>query len=106
MTCSTSEKIEAGKLELDPSDFSLREVLLDTLQTLVVRAQAKGLELVCDIHSDAPDALVGDAGRLRQVLINLISNAIKFTIHGQVAVRVKVDDGPATRGRGPSFASW
>ena len=92
------EKIEAGKLELDPSDFSLREVLLDTLQTLVVRAQAKGIELVCDIHSDAPDALVGDAGRLRQVLINLISNAIKFTIHGQVAVRVKVDDGPAPQG--------
>jgi len=92
------EKIEAGKLELDPSDFSLREVLLDTLQTMVVRAQAKGIELVCDIHSDAPDALVGDAGRLRQVLINLISNAIKFTIHGQVAVRVKVDDGPAPQG--------
>jgi len=92
------EKIEAGKLELDPSDFSLREVLLDTLQTLVLRAQAKGIELVCDIHSDAPDALVGDAGRLRQVLINLISNAIKFTIHGQVAVRVKVDDGPAPQG--------
>ena len=92
------EKIEAGKLELDLSDFSLREVLLDTLQTLVVRAQAKGIELVCDIHSDAPDALVGDAGRLRQVLINLIGNAIKFTIHGQVAVRVKVDDGPAPQG--------
>ncbi|MGZ3301476.1 MAG: ATP-binding protein [Isosphaeraceae bacterium] len=92
------EKIEAGKLELDPSDFSLREVLLDTLQTMVVRAQAKGIELVCDIHPDAPDALVGDAGRLRQVLINLISNAIKFTIHGQVAVRVKVDDGPAPQG--------
>ena len=69
-------KIEAGKLELDPSDFSLPEALIDTVQTLVVRAQAKGIELVCDIHSDAPDALVGDAGRLRQVLLNLISSTV------------------------------
>ena len=89
-------KIEAGKLELNPSDFSLRGALFDTVRTLVARARSKGLELVCDVQPDVPDALVGDAGRLRQVLLNLIGNAIKFTKHGEVAVRVEVADGPAT----------
>ena len=68
------------------------------MRTLVVRAQAKGLELVCDVHPDAPDALVGDAGRLRQVLLNLIGNAIKFTKQGEVAVRVEVAEGTASEG--------
>ena len=89
-------KIEAGKLELNPSDFSLRGALSDTVRTLVARARSKGLELVCDVQPDVPDALVGDAGRLRQVLLNLIGNAIKFTKQGEVAVRVEVADGPAT----------
>src|SRR5262249_16639950 len=69
-------KIEAGKLELDPTEFSLRSALGDTMRALAVRAHRKGLELVCHIHPDAPDALVGDAGRLRQVLLNLVGNAI------------------------------
>ena len=76
-------KIEAGKLELDPADFSLRAALGDTLRALAVRAHKKGLELVCHVQPDVPDALVGDAGRLRQVLLNLVGNAIKFTEHGR-----------------------
>src|SRR4030095_3364966 len=61
-------KIEAGKLELDPADFSLRAAVGDTLRALAVRAHRKGLGLACTIQPDVPDALVGDAGRLRQVL--------------------------------------
>ena len=82
-------KIEAGKLELDPADFSLRAALGDTLRALAVRAHKKGLELVCHVQPDVPDALVGDAGRLRQVLLNLVGNAIKFTEEGEVVVRVE-----------------
>ncbi len=82
-------KIEAGKLELDLADLSLRSVVGDTLQTLAVRAHRKGLELVCNIQPDIPDTLVGDAGRLRQVLLNLVGNAIKFTDMGEVVVRVE-----------------
>ena len=84
-------KIEAGKLELDPADFSLRAALGDTLRTLAMRAHKKGLELVSHVQPDVPDALVGDAGRLRQVLLNLVGNAIKFTEVGEVVVRVSVD---------------
>jgi two-component system, sensor histidine kinase and response regulator len=83
-------KIEAGKLELDPADFSLRAVLQEPLRALAVRAHRKGLELVCHVLPEVPDALVGDAGRLRQVLLNLIGNAIKFTEHGEVVLRVEV----------------
>jgi two-component system sensor histidine kinase/response regulator len=81
-------KIEAGKLELDAGDFSLRAAVGDTLRALAVRAHRKGLELVGDVQSDVPDALIGDAGRLRQVLLNLVSNAIKFTENGEVVVQV------------------
>jgi predicted ATPase/signal transduction histidine kinase/CheY-like chemotaxis protein/GAF domain-containing protein/HPt (histidine-containing phosphotransfer) domain-containing protein len=83
-------KIEAGKLELDLADFSLRAALGDTLRTLAMRAHTKGLELVSHVQPDVPDALVGDAGRLRQVLLNLVDNAIKFTKEGEVVVRVHV----------------
>ena len=89
-------KIEAGKLELDPADFSLRAALGDTLRALAVRAHRKGLELVCHVQPDVPDALVGDAGRLRQVLLNLVGNAIKFTDDGEVVVRA---ESPGDRGR-------
>src|SRR5438477_951270 len=83
-------KIEAGKLELDPADFSLRAAVGDTLRALATRAHKKGLELACNVQPDVPDALVGDAGRLRQVLVNLVGNALKFTEHGEVVVRVEV----------------
>ena len=93
-------KIEAGKLELDPADFSLRAALGDTLRALAMRAHKKGLELVCHVQPDVPDALVGDAGRLRQVLLNLVGNAIKFTDEGEVVVRVEAAADPAPDGRG------
>ncbi|MBV8400707.1 MAG: PAS domain S-box protein, partial [Acetobacteraceae bacterium] len=82
-------KIEAGKLELDVADFRLRAVVGNTLQALAVRAHKKGLELVCQVQADVPDALIGDAGRLRQVLLNLVGNAIKFTDQGEVVVRIE-----------------
>jgi methyl-accepting chemotaxis protein len=75
-------KIEAGKLDLDPIDFNLRDALGDTLKTLGMRAQAKGLELACHITPEVPDDLTGDPGRLRQIVLNLVGNAIKFTEKG------------------------
>ena len=83
-------KIEAGKLELDPAPFDLREVLGDALKTLALRAHQKGLELNCRIDPDAPRVLVGDAGRLRQVVLNLAGNAVKFTDRGEVTLNVAV----------------
>jgi CheY-like chemotaxis protein len=82
-------KIEAGKLELAPEDFSLRAAVGDTVRALAVRAHKKGLELIYHVQPEVPDALVGDAGRLRQVLLNLVGNAIKFTDEGEVVVTVK-----------------
>jgi signal transduction histidine kinase/ligand-binding sensor domain-containing protein/CheY-like chemotaxis protein len=79
-------KIEAGKLDLDRRDFSLRETLRGSMDVLAARAHEKGLKLVCDIQAEVPDRLVGDAGRLRQVLLNLLGNAIKFTEHGEVTI--------------------
>src|SRR5262245_60247204 len=87
-------KIEAGKLELNPADFSLRGAVGDTLRALAVRAHKKGLELTCQVQPDVPDALVGDAGRLRQVLLNLVGNAIKFTEQGEVVINVTSETGP------------
>src|SRR5438094_931396 len=91
-------KIEAGKRELDPAAFSLRAAVGDTLRALAVRAHNKGLELISQVQPDVPDALVGDAGRLRQVLLNLVGNAIKFTDEGEVVVRVEAAGGPAPEG--------
>src|SRR4051794_12474774 len=82
-------KIEAGRLELDPADFSLRAAVGDTLRALPVRAHMKGLELIYQVQSDVPDAVVGDAGRLRQILLNPVGNAIKFTERGEVVVLVE-----------------
>ncbi|MGH9759876.1 MAG: response regulator, partial [Blastocatellia bacterium] len=82
-------KIEAGKLELDSSDFRLRRCLESSTRVLALRADAKDIELVCDVDADVPDDLVGDSGRLRQILVNLIGNAIKFTERGEVVVRVR-----------------
>ena len=82
-------KIEAGKLDIDPVPFSLREAVGDTLKSLAIRAHAKGLELACDIRPEVPDLALGDAHRLRQVLTNLVGNAVKFTEEGEVVVRAE-----------------
>jgi signal transduction histidine kinase/DNA-binding response OmpR family regulator len=81
-------KIEARKLDIDVIDFDLRYAIADTLRTLAPRAHAKGLELACDISPDVPPAVGGDPSRLRQILVNLIGNAVKFTERGEVVVRV------------------
>ncbi len=85
-------KIEAGKLELETIEFGLREVIEETIEILGVRARAKGMELKCVIESSVPAAVRGDPVRLRQVLVNLAGNAIKFTESGEVAVRVRAVD--------------
>ena len=84
-------KIEAGKFDLDPVDFDLRSMLDDTLHGLALRAHKKGLEVGCDVPQEVPEVLVGDPTRLRQVIVNLVGNAIKFTSTGEVFVRVRVD---------------
>jgi two-component system sensor histidine kinase/response regulator len=82
-------KIEAGKLELDPRPFSLQKSVADTMKSLALQSHHKQLELVSTISDDIPAALVGDAGRLRQVLLNLVGNAVKFTEAGKVQVDVR-----------------
>jgi two-component system sensor histidine kinase/response regulator len=81
-------RIEAGKLELAPAPFDLRELVGDTLRTLGVRAHQKGLELVGRVAPELPEVVTGDAARLRQVVVNLVGNAIKFTARGEVLVEV------------------
>ncbi len=83
-------KIEAGKLDLETLDFDLQPLLDDLAAMLSVRAHDKGLELVCTVEPDVPARLRGDPGRLRQILLNLTGNAIKFTATGQVAVTVSL----------------
>ncbi len=82
-------KIEAGKLDMECLPFDLRESVSETMRILSFRAHQKGLELVCDLDPDIPASLEGDAGRIRQILINLVGNAIKFTTEGEIVVRVK-----------------
>jgi signal transduction histidine kinase/CheY-like chemotaxis protein/HPt (histidine-containing phosphotransfer) domain-containing protein len=82
-------KMEAGKLLLDPAPFALRAHLGTTMKTLALRAHQKGLELAYDVHPDVPDILYGDTGRLRQILVNLVGNAIKFTEQGEVVVDIQ-----------------
>ena len=84
-------KIEAGRLQLDPIDFDLRDCVGGTVKALSMRAEQKNLELACDIDADVPNALIGDPGRLRQILVNLIANAIKFTERGEVVVHVQIE---------------
>ncbi|PQO25652.1 hypothetical protein C5Y96_22795 [Blastopirellula marina] len=84
-------KIEAGKLELSPYEFELRDHLDDTVGLLALKANSKGIELACHVLNSVPDLLIGDAGRLRQVVVNLLGNAIKFTSEGEVIMRVEVD---------------
>ncbi|MHB0959478.1 MAG: response regulator [Pirellulaceae bacterium] len=82
-------KIEAGRLEMETRDFSLRDNLDETVAALSLRAHEKGLELADEVAPDVPDALVGDPGRLRQIVVNLVGNAVKFTDRGEVVVRVE-----------------
>ena len=82
-------KIEAGKLELEHTEFSIRELLGEALTILAPRAHSKGLELLLHIRPEVPDMLVGDPHRLRQIVVNLVGNALKFTERGDVMVRVE-----------------
>ena len=84
-------KIEAGKIDIETIGFDLRECVETTLKTLALRADEKGLELLCDIGDDVPATVRGDSVRLGQMLVNLVGNAIKFTSEGQVAVKVEVE---------------
>jgi signal transduction histidine kinase/CheY-like chemotaxis protein len=86
-------RIEARQLQLDPVQFLLRESLGDAMGTLTMRAEQKGLELACHISADTPNELIGDAGRLRQVVLNLVGNAIKFTHGGEVVVGITTESG-------------
>jgi two-component system, sensor histidine kinase and response regulator len=81
-------KIEAGKLVLDERAFDLREHLGDTMKSFALRAHHKGLELACQIAPDVPEVVVGDPHRLRQIIVNLVGNAVKFTDRGEIVVRV------------------
>jgi signal transduction histidine kinase/CheY-like chemotaxis protein len=82
-------KIEAGKLDMETIDFNLRHNLDDAMKAMSIRAHQKGLELVYDILPDVPEALLGDPTRLRQILLNLVGNAVKFTAQGEVVLRVE-----------------
>jgi DNA-binding response OmpR family regulator len=84
-------KVEAGRLELERLAFSLADTLTDSVRTLSTKASAKGLDLVCQIRPEVPDRLIGDPGRLRQIVLNLVGNAIKFSEHGEVTVEVRVE---------------
>ena len=88
-------KIEAGKLELESIDFRLSSLLDETMAGMAFRAHAKGLELIHELRSGVPDGLIGDPARLRQVLVNLIGNAIKFTDKGEIVVTVETQSASA-----------
>jgi CheY-like chemotaxis protein/nitrogen-specific signal transduction histidine kinase len=91
-------KIEAGKLDIDPVDFDARLLVEDVVSLMAAPAQAKGLEIAAVVHPAIPPALRGDVHRIRQVLTNLVSNAVKFTERGEVVVEIGV--GPAEEGSG------
>jgi two-component system sensor histidine kinase/response regulator len=84
-------KIEAGKLELAPMQFSLRDCIADTMTTMAIGADNKGFELVYSIPSNIPDSVIGDPGRIRQILVNLLGNAIKFTAKGEIALSAELE---------------
>ena len=85
-------KVEAGKLELEQLDVDLRDTFEDVARLLSIQAHAKGLELTAQIDAKLPDLVKGDAGRIRQILLNLAGNAIKFTAQGEVSLEIKVLD--------------
>ena len=85
-------KIEANKLDIDPIEFNLRGSLAETMKAVALPAHQKGLELACDVDATVPEAVVGDPVRLRQVLVNLLGNAIKFTDTGEVVARISLEE--------------
>ncbi|MFO0926739.1 MAG: response regulator [Gemmataceae bacterium] len=91
-------KIEARKLHLDAVPFHLGDVVCDTARALAIRAQQKGVEVACQVSAGVPAHVVGDPGRLQQVLVNLMGNAVKFTEKGEVVVRVTTADDPSPTG--------
>jgi PAS domain S-box-containing protein len=93
-------KIEAGRVDLEAVDFDLRDNIEATLKTLSVRAHQKGLELHCDFDAQVPDTVKGDSSRLRQIVLNLVGNALKFTERGEVKVSVQAEPGDA---KGPNL---
>jgi PAS domain S-box-containing protein len=90
-----SSRMEAGKIELDPIEFHPRETIGDTARAVALKAHQKGLELIVDIDAVVPEALRGDPGRLRQILVNLLGNAVKFTQQGEVVLRVTTETATA-----------
>ncbi|MGD0908735.1 MAG: response regulator, partial [Candidatus Acidiferrales bacterium] len=84
-------KIEAGKIDLEAVDFDLRDCMESTLRILALRADQKGLELLCEVAPDIPEFVRGDSTRLRQVITNLVGNAIKFTEQGEIALKVQME---------------
>ena len=88
-------KIEAGKMEMEAIPFDLRESLGETMKALSLRVQQKGLELIYEVQPEVPETLVGDPGRIRQLLINLVGNSVKFTKHGEIFVKVDETSQPA-----------
>lgn len=84
-------KMEAGRLELDNLEFDLRKSLAEVVKTLAIKAQQKGLEFIFDVHPEVPACIFGDPARLRQVVVNLVGNAIKFTESGDIEVKVKLE---------------
>jgi signal transduction histidine kinase/ActR/RegA family two-component response regulator len=89
-------KVEAGQIELETIEFHLADVVAEVLEIAGVRARAKGLDVSSRISQDVPPRLIGDPGRLRQILLNLLGNATKFTERGELTVRVEMDSAPST----------
>jgi two-component system, sensor histidine kinase and response regulator len=84
-------KIEAGRMDIEAIPFASHSLVSETIKLLAMRAYQKGLELICDIHPNVPRSLLGDPGRIRQILTNLLGNALKFTHVGSITLRMKVD---------------
>jgi signal transduction histidine kinase/DNA-binding response OmpR family regulator len=85
-------KIEAGRIDLEMVDFNLRDCLEETLKTLAHRTDEKGLELLCEVAPEVPEIVRGDSSRLRQVIVNLVGNATKFTHEGEIALNVRMEE--------------
>ncbi|MFZ2649124.1 MAG: ATP-binding protein, partial [Burkholderiaceae bacterium] len=99
-------KIEAGKLEIESVDFNLRGALDDAVELLAPRARQKRIGLRCHVEADVPQAVVGDPGRLRQIVTNLLGNALKFTEHGEVVLRVERGLGSPGDPSAPAVGKW